>query len=134
MSNTTPVSRTPTGAPGPADLPVRAAHGEPYTRPEAPCRGVPWARRRSCSGHSGRPELDAHAGAHRLGRLGDAVLPRALAGAAHDHEITVAQWEPEALAATFRPEHQRSRRPEGDDRDHRVRRPAAPDAVAVPGD
>ena len=25
---------------GPADLPVRAAHGEPYTAPEGLCRGV----------------------------------------------------------------------------------------------
>ena len=41
MSNTTPVSSGPArGASGPAALPGRAAHGEPYTTPRGSCTGV----------------------------------------------------------------------------------------------
>ena len=52
---------------------------------------------RAGSGDAAGPELDAHPGAHGLGRLGDAVLPRPLAGATHDDEVPVSQREAQAL-------------------------------------
>src|SRR3954452_19251557 len=101
MSNTTPVSNTPRRRCGPAALPGRAAHGEPYTRPEGVCRGV----RSDPSGHAAGPELDAHPGPDGLGRLRDAVLPGALTGATHHDQVAMPQGEPQALAAADRAEH-----------------------------
>src|SRR3954453_4721502 len=87
------------------------------------------------SGDATGAELDADARAHGLGRLGDAVLPGALAGPAHHHQVPVTQREPEApRAPARRAEHERPRRAERDDRDHRVRGAAPADPVAVPGD
>src|SRR4051812_43098826 len=62
------------------------------------------------SGDAGGAELDAHPRADGLGRLGDAVLPGALAGTAHDDQVAVPQGEPETLPAAGRAEEQRSRR------------------------
>src|SRR5215218_38704 len=111
MSNTTPVSRgPPLGGSGPAALADRAAHGEQYTTSRGVCRGAPTARRTTASGHAGGPELDAHPRSDGLRRLRDAVLPGALTGTAHDHEVAMAQREPKAGRPTAgRTEQQRTR-------------------------
>src|SRR3954463_7403470 len=76
----------------PVRRPSRAARRrENITRPsEGSARGP--ERRPSrpvlySSGDAPGAELHAHPWPHRLRGLGDAVLPRALAGAAHDHEV-----------------------------------------------
>src|SRR4029453_12695796 len=89
---------------------------------------------RSSSADSLRPELHADPGPHALRGLGDGVLPRTLAGAAHDEQIAVAEREPPALPTAAWAQVQVARRAERDDRDHRVGVRAAPDRVTVPGD
>src|SRR6185437_14526464 len=80
-------------------------------------------------------ELDADPRPHRPRGLGYGVLPGALAGTAHDHEVAVAELVPQGLPATpARTQQQRAWGAEGEDRDHRVLGAAAPDGVAVPGD
>src|SRR3954469_8082070 len=81
-------------------------------------------------GNAGGPELHAHSGPDRLRRLGDAVLPGALAGATHDHEVAVAERESQTVAAADRPQHQRPRRAERDDGDHGVGGAPPADPVA----
>src|SRR4051812_37279069 len=131
MSNTTPVSSdSPSGGwsggpPGPRGA-WRTIHAS-----GGPLQG---GSATPGSGHAAGPELHAHAGTDRLGGLRDAVLPRALARAAHDHQVAVPEGKAQALAAAHRTEHQRTGRTERDDRDHRVRGPAPADAVSVPGD
>jgi hypothetical protein len=55
------------------------------------------------------PELDGDARADGLGRLGNAVVPRALARATHDDDVAVAEREADGRAPSARPEHQRTR-------------------------
>src|SRR5687768_7347673 len=101
MSNSTPVSsNTPQG--GLDRRPSRAARrNRKSTRaPRTPAGG---------SGDPAGAELDAHPWTDRLRRLGDAVLPRPLARAAHDDEVPVPDGEPEALAAAHRAQHERPR-------------------------
>src|SRR6476620_1480751 len=87
------------------------------------------------SAHAAGPELDADARPDRPGGLGDRVLPGALARAAHDDEVAVAEHVPHGLpAATARAQQQGPRRADRDDRDHGVLGAAAADRVAVPGD
>src|SRR6476646_4161820 len=132
------------GGSGPAALPGRAAQGEHYTTFQGVCRGVPTgpchvgvdaqkARKSGLAGHTAGPELDADPRPHGLRRLRDAVLPRALAGAAHDDQVAVPERKPDAGSAADGAEQQRPRGTEGHDRDHRVGRPSAADPVAVPG-
>ena len=76
--------------------------------PRARCRPPPRPashRSRDATGS----ELDADPRTDGLGGLGDAVLPRALAGAAHDDQVPVAQGEPQALTTADRAEQQRPR-------------------------
>jgi len=94
----------------------RLVHGEQYTPSEGLCRGVPCApsgnggeaaeQGERNSGHAAGAELDAHSGSDGLRRLGDAVLPRPLAGAAHHDQVPVAQREAQALSAVHRSEQQ----------------------------
>src|SRR5689334_11440679 len=66
--------------------------------------------------------------------LGDGVLPRALAGAAHHDQVAVAHLDHHRVgAAQAGAEVQLARIAERDDRDHRVGGLAAADGVAVPG-
>src|SRR4051794_1711969 len=121
---------------GPAALPGRAAQKEHYTTFRGVCTGSGRGPRHAPdpgSGHTAWSELNAHPRPHRLRRLGDAVLPGALARTAHHDEVAVAEREAQRLPATDRSEHQRTRRPEAHDRHHRVAGAAATDAVAVPG-
>src|SRR4051794_34382596 len=112
--------------------------GPQLGRRQGASRSVRPASRQESGGASGDPtwaELDADAWAHGLGRLGDAVLPGALAGPTHHHQVPVTQREPEApRAPARRAEHERPRGAERDDRDHRVRGAAPADPVAVPDD
>src|SRR4051794_20271023 len=127
--------RLPDG--GPTDL-LSVGQGSQLGRRQGASRSVRPASRRESGGTSGDPtwaELDADARAHGLGRLGDAVLPGALAGPTHHHQVPVTQREPEApRAPARRAEHERPRGAERDDRDQRVRGAAPADPVAVPGD
>ena len=61
------------------------------------------------------------------------MLPRALAAAAHHEQVAVAKVAAEPRAAAALAEQQGARRAQGDDRDHGVLRPPAPDRVAMPG-
>src|SRR3954451_11257406 len=85
-------------------------------------------------------ELDADARADAAGSLGDGVFPRALAGAAHDDEVAVAQGiadgrgDRSAGRARARAQGEDTRLADREDGDHRVFGVAAADAVAVPGD
>jgi hypothetical protein len=88
--------------------------GGPDRPRQAPSRAPPraregWVGGGPFSGHPRGPELHAHARADGLRRLGDAVLPGALARAAHDHQVAMPQREPEARSAADGPEHQRAR-------------------------
>jgi hypothetical protein len=76
-----------------------------------PRRRSPASRHRGAwrSGDAGGAELHADPRADRLGGLGDAVLPGALAGPTHHDEVTVPERELQARPATGRPEHQRAR-------------------------
>ena len=51
------------------------------------------------SGDADGAELDADSRADGLRGLRDGVFPGALARAAHDDEVAVAEWEAQALAA-----------------------------------
>jgi transposase len=62
------------------------------------------------------------------------MLPRALAGAAHDEQVAVCHFVADRRAAAARPQRQRARRADRNDRDHGVLSGAATDRVAVPGD
>jgi hypothetical protein len=102
----------PRGAGGTVHDLRRLLHGVPGHGPAAGAR----RERASGGGHRGPfsgdatgAELDAHPRTHRLRRLGDAVLPGALAGATHDDEVAVTQGEPQALPAADRSQHERSR-------------------------
>ena len=57
---------------------------------------------RTGSADAARAELDAHAGSDRPARLGDGVLPRALARAAHDDEVAVVQRVPDRARPAHR--------------------------------
>jgi hypothetical protein len=111
---------SPGGFPGFAARSVLAWCMENDTRPQGtsaggsqgPSRarpGGPAEQGKRRSGHPARPELDAHPGTYRLRRLGDAVFPRALAGAAHHHQVAVTQGKAQALSATDGPQQQRAR-------------------------
>src|SRR4051812_4236914 len=87
------------------------------------------------SGDADRAELNADPRADRPGRLGDGVLPGALARTAHHDEVAVAERELQRLVATGAgPQHEVARRAERDDGDHGVDVRRAADRVAVPGD
>src|SRR5690606_5648846 len=80
------------------------------------------------------PELDADAGPRRAGGLGDRVFPGALATAAHDDEVAVAEVVAErAAAAAAGPQQQGAGEADRQDGHHGVLRAAAADGVAVPG-
>jgi hypothetical protein len=53
----------------------------------------PGVRQPGSSAHPAGAELDRDPWPHRLGRLGDAVVPGALARATHDDEVTVTEGE-----------------------------------------
>ena len=83
--------------------------------------------------HPPRAELHADPRPHRPRRLRHGVLPGPLAAAAHDQKITVPEFVAQPRPAPARPQQQRPRRAQRNDRDHRVL-PAPPaDGVAVPG-
>src|SRR3954447_2255804 len=126
-----------TGAPKGAPMALAGLLGATQTKIHE-VRGVLHARSAppspAGSGDPGRTELHADPRPDRPGRLRYAVLPRPLAGAAHDDEVAVAEREAQARsAASGGAQQQRPRGAEGDDRDHRVGRAAATDPVAVPG-
>src|SRR5262249_6179702 len=86
------------------------------------------------SADAGRAELHADARAARPGCLRYGVLPGALAGAAHDEQVTVAkQITQRGAAASDRAHRQRARIAERDDRDDRLAHLPA-QRVTVPGD
>ena len=81
-----------------------------------------------------RAELDGDPWADRLAGLGHAVVPGALARAAHDDEVAVPGRHLGRRTAAARAQHEVTRRADRQDRDHGVLVAGAADAVAVPGD
>jgi ribosomal-protein-alanine N-acetyltransferase len=79
------------------------------------------------------PELDADAQPHCPRRCRDGAVEGALAGSAHHEQAASTELEPEAGPASGRPQEQAPASAERDDGDDGVRRGAAPEAVAVPG-
>src|SRR4051794_26486119 len=75
-------SAAPGGLGGAIGTKVHDAERRLHGGSDRPCN-----RRIAGSGDAGRPELDAHPWADRPRRLRDAVLPGALARAAHDDEV-----------------------------------------------
>ena len=65
--------------------------------------------------------------------LGHAVVPGALARAAHDEQVAVAGGHADRGAAAARAAARGRAAPDREDRDHRVLVARPPDAVAVPG-
>ena len=83
--------------------PVRRGHGQDGCLRQSAFRGYLAAEARrlarltqpaSRSGDPSRAELDTHPGPDRPGGLRDGVLPRPLAGTAHDDQVTVPEPEP----------------------------------------
>jgi hypothetical protein len=73
-------------------------------------------------------------GSDRPVRFRHRMLPRALAAAAHDEQVAVPHFVADPRVAAARPQRQRARRADRNDRDHGVLNGAATDRVAVPGD
>src|SRR5215469_1630219 len=93
----------------------------------APCWTAGWSRpwntTRSCprrsspggSAHVAHAELDADPGTDRLRRLGYRVFPRALATAAHGHQVAVAELVADRRTTAARTQQKRPGRAERHD-------------------